>query len=245
MTPHWKPMIAAPATAIIAACHHQRWVRERFVGSEPEVVSSADDASERSGSGERSAIRPACHPGRGLARTEPTGRPALWHRHPRRVPIRQQRSDMGTGDRVSTGSSGFDHVIDGLRLGDNVVWQVDSVVDYKQMVDPYVAQARADGRRLVYVRFGSHEPLLEEGPGTTVCQVDPTQGFEIFATEVHNLAERHGKGAVYVRFGSHEPLLEEGPGTTVCQVDPTQGFEIFATEVHNLAERHGKGAFYV
>ena len=105
---------------------------------------------------------------------------------------------MSTGDRVSTGSSGFDQVIDGLRLGDNVVWQVDSVLDYKQMVDAYVAQAKADGRRLVYVRFGSHEPLLEDGPGTTVCQVDPTQGFETFATEVHNLAERHGKGAFYV-----------------------------------------------
>src|SRR5665648_850291 len=155
----------------------------------------------RAGGQDRGCGRPCAQPatpGAELGRRDPTERPPLWHRHPRRVPIRKQRSDMGTGDRVSTGSSGFDQVIDGLRLGDNVVWQVDSVLDYKQMVDPYVAQSRADGRRLVYVRFGNHGPLVEDGPGTTVCQVDPTQGVEIFATEVHNLAERHGKGAFYV-----------------------------------------------
>jgi len=107
---------------------------------------------------------------------------------------------MPSHDRVSTGSTGFDQVIDGLRLGDNVVWQVDSVADYKEMVDPYVAQARSDGRRLVYVRFGRHEPLVPDGDDdqTLVFRVDPTQGFETFATEVHSLVEREGLGAFYV-----------------------------------------------
>jgi len=101
-------------------------------------------------------------------------------------------------DRVSTGLSGFDRVIDGLRLGDNVVWQVDSIPDYRRMVEPYVFQALQDGRRLVYVRFGSHEPLVEEGPQIQVYHVDPTLGFEHFATEVHTLVEREGKKAFYV-----------------------------------------------
>src|SRR5665811_2395649 len=191
MTSHWKPMIAAPVTAITAACHHQRWVRDRLPGSSFVWAGSIGVR----GSGGLSAMRPACHPGRGARSHGPDRTPATVASS---SPAGTERSDMSTGDRVSTGSSGFDQVIDGLRLGDNVVWQVDSVLDYKQMVDAYVAQAKADGRRLVYVRFGSHEPLLEDGPGTTVCQVDPTQGFETFATEVHNLAERHGKGAFYV-----------------------------------------------
>ena len=106
---------------------------------------------------------------------------------------------MATRDRVSTGSSGFDKVIDGLRLGDNVVWQVDSVADYREMVDPYVAQARADGRRLVYVRFGSHERLVTaDDAQTVVFEVDPTHGFETFAMQVHNLVEQEGIGAFYV-----------------------------------------------
>lgn len=101
-------------------------------------------------------------------------------------------------DRVSTGISGFDRVIDCLRLGDNVVWQVDSIPDYQRIVEPYVAQALLDGRKMVYVRFGSHEPLLEEAAGIRIYHVDPTQGFEHFATEVHNLVEREGRKAFYV-----------------------------------------------
>ena len=84
---------------------------------------------------------------------------------------------MAAHDRVSTGSVGFDLVIDGLRLGDNVVWQVDAVEDYARMVDAYVAQAREDGRRLVYLRFGTHPPLVEDGPNTVTYQVDPTHGL--------------------------------------------------------------------
>jgi hypothetical protein len=114
---------------------------------------------------------------------------------------------MASRDRVSTGSSGFDKVIDGLRLGDNVVWQVDSVGDYRRMVDPFVAQARADGRRLVYVRFGSHPALVtDDAVATVICEVDPTHGFESFATEVHALVEREGIGAFYV-FDSLTDLL--------------------------------------
>jgi pyruvate,water dikinase len=101
-------------------------------------------------------------------------------------------------DRVSTGSAGFDQVIDGLRLGDNVVWQVDSLDDYARMVDAYVTSARQDGRRVVYVRFGTHDPLVADGPDTVTYRLDPTQGFEMFATEVHDLAAREGLRAFYV-----------------------------------------------
>ena len=34
---------------------------------------------------------------------------------------------MNINDKVSTGLKGFDQVIDNLRLGDNVVWQADSI----------------------------------------------------------------------------------------------------------------------
>ena len=33
---------------------------------------------------------------------------------------------MSMHDKVSTGLEGLDHIIDKLRLGDNVVWQVDA-----------------------------------------------------------------------------------------------------------------------
>ena len=43
---------------------------------------------------------------------------------------------MDMHDKVRTGMAGFDQTIDKLRIGDNVVWQVDSVESYQKMVEP-------------------------------------------------------------------------------------------------------------
>lgn len=105
---------------------------------------------------------------------------------------------MGINDRVGTGLKGFDQIIDHLRLGDNVVWQVDSVSDYKKLADPFAGQARSDNRRLVYIRFGTHEQLFEESSGVKIYYIDSSKGFESFATEVHNLIRNEGKKVFYV-----------------------------------------------
>lgn len=114
---------------------------------------------------------------------------------------------MERHDKVSTGLKGFDQAIDHLRLGDNVVWQVDSIISYKHMVDSYVEQAKLDNRRLIYVRFGSHDPLLMEHPDHITRQIDASKGFESFATEIHNLVKHEGRKAFYV-FDCLTDLLE-------------------------------------
>lgn len=85
---------------------------------------------------------------------------------------------MGINNKVSTGLKGFDQAIDMLRLGDNVVWQVDAVSDYRKIVEPYVTQARLDQRKLVYVRFGSHAPLLEDSPEIKVYHLDAKKALK-------------------------------------------------------------------
>jgi pyruvate, water dikinase len=114
---------------------------------------------------------------------------------------------MDRYEKVSTGLKGFDLAIDHLRLGDNVVWQVNSIVSYQEMVSAYAARAIEDQRKLIYVRFGSHEPLLEERPEIVTCKIDATRGFESFATEIHNLVKEMGKKAFYV-FDCLTDLLE-------------------------------------
>ncbi len=109
---------------------------------------------------------------------------------------------------ASTGVGGLDQVIDGLRLGDNVVWQVDSVAAYRRMVEPYVAQARKDGRRLVYVRFGGHDELIDDLSGVSVHRVDASLGFEACARTVHEILTAEGLGAFYV-FDCLTELLED------------------------------------
>lgn len=103
---------------------------------------------------------------------------------------------------ASTGIPGLDRTIDHLRLGDNVVWQVDSVADFAEVAAPFVARTLAEGREVHYVRFASHAPVVTapagDGPGVVVHHVDPAAGFEPFATEVHDLIEAHGRRCYYV-----------------------------------------------
>jgi pyruvate, water dikinase len=114
---------------------------------------------------------------------------------------------MNTDEKISTGLKGFDQAIDYLRFGDNVVWQVDSVSGYRMMVDPYVTQAKADGRKIIYVRFGSHPPILEDCADIQIHHLAAKNGFERFTIALNHLVEQEGKGAFYV-FDCLSDLLE-------------------------------------
>jgi len=107
---------------------------------------------------------------------------------------------------ASTGIEGLDNVVNGLRKGDNVVWQVDHIEDFQQFVDPYVARAQKDGRKLAYIRFSDHPSLVDSAPHVTTYKLDPETGFESFTTELHNIITQEGKEAYYV-FDSLSDLL--------------------------------------
>jgi len=108
---------------------------------------------------------------------------------------------------VSTGMPGLDQAIDMLRLGDNVVWQVQSIEDYLKVLGPYITQARKDERRLVYFRFGNHAPLMADNEPSVVYNLDTSEGFELFALKVHDIIAREGLKAFYV-FDCLSDLLE-------------------------------------
>jgi hypothetical protein len=99
---------------------------------------------------------------------------------------------------VSTGIVGIDNVISGLRLGDNVVWQLDSIDDYQSLVIPFVKASRDDNKRIVYIRFGNHEPLLKEKEVSNIYNVDAGSGFEPFSFAIHQIIENEGEGVYYV-----------------------------------------------
>ncbi len=114
---------------------------------------------------------------------------------------------MSLYEKVSTGLEGFDQVIDYLRFGDNVVWQVDSISGYKKMVSRFAESAKAGNLDLVYIRFAAHEPLLDSDQGIRTCFVDAGRGFESFAVEIHNIIRENGKRVFYV-FDCLTDLLE-------------------------------------
>ncbi|MFO7577830.1 MAG: PEP/pyruvate-binding domain-containing protein [Pelovirga sp.] len=105
---------------------------------------------------------------------------------------------MDAARRVSTGYAELDDILDGLRIGDNVVLKVESIEDYRYFVQPFVDQALRDGRQINYMRFGDHLPLLGESPQIKVHNLDAREGFESFASSVYRIATDQGEGAFYV-----------------------------------------------
>ena len=105
---------------------------------------------------------------------------------------------MAAFEKIKSGMNGLDEVLDSIRLGDNVVWQVTDLSEYRFFVGPYVRQARKDHRNLIYIRFAQHEPILQKQEGLKICRFDPDEGFESFTVAIHELIAREGRDAFYV-----------------------------------------------
>ena len=105
---------------------------------------------------------------------------------------------MAAFDRVCSGIPQMDKVFDNIRLGDNVVWRVDNLDEFKLFVKPYVRQAIEDKRNLIYIRFAAHEPLLEAQEGLKIINVELNHRFENFTVEIHEIISREGRDAFYV-----------------------------------------------
>jgi Pyruvate phosphate dikinase, AMP/ATP-binding domain len=105
---------------------------------------------------------------------------------------------MNSAERVTTGFDGLDEILDGLRIGDNVVWSVDGIDDYRYFVTPFVLQALKEKKKVVYMRFARHEPLVEPGENVVIHELDAFRGFESFSTRIHNIITEEGRGAFYV-----------------------------------------------
>ena len=105
---------------------------------------------------------------------------------------------MAAFDRVRSGIPEMDTAIDNIRLGDNVVWRVSDLEQFKLFMEPYVEQAIKDKRNIIYFRFASHEPLLEERPEIKTVKIPLSHRFETFTVDIHNVIEKEGFDAFYV-----------------------------------------------
>ena len=107
----------------------------------------------------------------------------------------------------TTGLSGLDVLTDGLHRGDNVVWRVDALEEYRLFCRSLAAtavDAFQDGSTptgaIVYFRFAQHPPLFSRSEVETWSVVEVSlpldRGFEFFITRVHHEIVRYGERAV-------------------------------------------------
>ncbi|MDC7291997.1 PEP/pyruvate-binding domain-containing protein [Butyrivibrio sp. DSM 10294] len=105
---------------------------------------------------------------------------------------------MAAFDRIYSGIPEMDTALDSIRLGDNVVFRVSDLSEFKLFVDPYIEQAKKDKRNIIYFRFATHEPLVEDCPEVKTMHIPLSHRFETFTVEIHNAIEKEGKDAFYV-----------------------------------------------
>lgn len=105
---------------------------------------------------------------------------------------------MAAFDRVLSGIPQLDTALDNIRLGDNVVWQVDSIETFLVFAMPYVKQAIADRRNLIYIRFASHPAFIEPQEGVKIYELDPNERFELFTVKLHEIIGKEGVDAFYL-----------------------------------------------
>ena len=105
---------------------------------------------------------------------------------------------MAAFDRVLSGIPEMDTALDNIRLGDNVVWRVSDLAQFKLFMEPYVEQAVKDKRNIIYFRFASHEPLVEDRPEVKTVTIPLSHRFETFTVDIHNVIEKEGFDAFYV-----------------------------------------------
>ena len=92
----------------------------------------------------------------------------------------------------------LDGIVQELRLGDNVVFQVQRLSDYQFFAKPFAERALQESRQCVYLRFAPRQPVLEQIEGLEVIEMDPSQGFDSFSRDVHQLVEEKGRQTFYV-----------------------------------------------
>ena len=107
-------------------------------------------------------------------------------------------SDMESKNRqLSTGLVGFDQLLKGLRPGDNIVWQVDSIDDYLPFVEPCCAFARDSGFKPIYFHFARHKPLMSPESGVQIHELDPKEGFDALIRKFHEVIDKTGQDGVH------------------------------------------------
>ena len=111
---------------------------------------------------------------------------------------------------LTSGIAALDEIIQGLRFGDNVVWQVDNLADYAYFVRPFVKKAIRYSNTCVYLRFAPHPPIIEPRRGLVIKEVDPSFGFDSFTAEVHRVIEKWARKRFFI-LDNLSALVEEWP----------------------------------
>ena len=113
-----------------------------------------------------------------------------------------------TSKTIGSGIPQLDELLQGLHLGDNVVWQVEHLEDYSYFAQAFTDEVIRREFACIYIHFGPKPAILKEQPGLTIAKIDPGLGFDYFSGEVHRVIEDAGRRVCFI-FDNLSTLVEE------------------------------------
>jgi hypothetical protein len=116
----------------------------------------------------------------------------------RDVTIAVRKNDMINQKRALSGLDGLDAALDYMRYGDNVVWQVANIDEYRFFAHAFVDRALRDSKNVVYFRFLKHGSLIEATDRVKVYEIDITDGFETSVMKISDIIEEEGNETHYL-----------------------------------------------
>ena len=75
---------------------------------------------------------------------------------------------MSRLEKVKTGLPGLDEAIQGIRLGENIMWQIVDMGDYAFLARSLAEEGLREGRKVIYFRFSKSLPRLTEEKGLEI-----------------------------------------------------------------------------
>jgi len=92
----------------------------------------------------------------------------------------------------------LDELIQEIRAGDNLVWQIDNLEDYASFAQAFANRAITDGHNCIYLRFASHPPILKPESYLQIIEIDPKPGFDAFSGQIHSIIAKNSRDTCYV-----------------------------------------------
>lgn len=135
----------------------------------------------------------------------------------------------------STGIEYLDHLLGGLKIGDNVVWEADAGAYIDLFVEKFSQHSLSDGHNLVYVSFN-------KSPATIIKKLSKLPNH-------HKItlldAFTSGKGDNDPTFARFYELREQSHAINVIKVDNPADVLHFTKILNEIEEKSGEGAMYV
>jgi transcriptional regulator with XRE-family HTH domain/KaiC/GvpD/RAD55 family RecA-like ATPase len=137
--------------------------------------------------------------------------------------------------QCSTGIEYLDQLLDGLKIGDNVVWEADAGAYIDLFVERFAQHSLSEGHNLVYVSFN-------KSPATIVKKLSklPNQ---------HNItlldAFTAGKGDNDLTFSRFYEVKNHSHAINAIKVDNPADVSHFTKILNDIEEKSGEGVMYV